>query len=246
VAEEQTSENKSAPKGGPGPSPGASPGASPGPGAEPRKELEGFRVTRAAPVEAAGPPVGVIVVAIVLVIVVAFGVIKMNSGDDPAPDGGTETSGTGGPDGTTKAPETQDVPVPDYVTDRLDFLDGEGDLETALDYAEENEALTPNRLLRAKIAAYRKELGIDAVDLTPAQLAKQAKSAMAKGDFDDAIAALDEALETDTENAHLYFLRGKAKGLGGDNLGAVGDLQSALDLEYEPADEVETLIKRFE
>jgi hypothetical protein len=236
MSEEQSGEEKPAAEGGSQPAP--------------RKELDGFRVTRAAPVQAAGPPMGLIVVVIALVVAGGLGFIKMNSGGSATDGGDTNgtdgTNGTNGTNGNGGTDATKDVPVPDYVTERLEFLDQEGNLEAALEYAEENEKLTPNRTLRAKIKSYRKELGLDVVALTPAQLAKKAKIAIGKKDFDTAIGVLDEALEEATEDATLYFLRGKAKGLSGDKLGAVGDLRSALELDYQPATEVEALLERFE
>jgi tetratricopeptide (TPR) repeat protein len=183
---------------------------------------------------------GPIVIVIVLVVAGAFGLIKM-SGDDPAP---PETGGntTTGPD----TPELKNVEVPDYVWEKLEFLDGEGNLDAALDFAEENEKLTPNAKLRQMITKYRRELGIDVVTLTPAQLQRRAVASMGKGNYGEALEDLDEAIEGDPDNATLYFLRGKCKGLEEDRLGALGDLKSALNLGYQPASDAEALLERFE
>lgn len=206
----------------------------------PRKELEGFQVTRSAPVQAAGPPIGPIIGVIVLVVAGAFGVMQMSGSSDA-------NAGTDG--GNSVVPpkvEPKDVEVPDYVWEKLEFLDSEGNLDAALDYAEENEALTPNSKLRQAIVKYRRDLGIDVVALAPAQLLRRAQASLGKGNFAEAIEDLDEAIEGEPENATLYFLRGKAKGLDEDQLGALGDLKSALDLGYEPASEAEALLERYE
>ena len=61
--------------------------------------------------------------------------------------------------------------------------------------------------------------------------------------FAAAIEDCDAAIAQDEEDATAYFLRGKAYTLDGDATNAQGDLESALDLGYEPASEVERLLK---
>jgi tetratricopeptide (TPR) repeat protein len=219
-------------------------------GAPARKELEGFQVkiNRGAPSGGGGGgggnPMVMLLVVVAVMIGVGYGAVTLlgggGSGEEAAEDEGS--SGEEAP----AQPPVEDVPVEDWVWDRLEFLESQDRYSDALDLAEEQLAVTPNAELRARIRSYKDETG-EGQDAEPLfRIIDRADALLRAGDWSGAIDAAEEAMEIDEEDPRPYRIRGQALGEQGDKLGATNDLESALELGYEPAVQIEVLLKKYE
>ncbi|RMG13887.1 MAG: hypothetical protein D6731_11285 [Planctomycetota bacterium] len=219
-------------------------GASEGPGSLPeRKELDGFKVVRTAPQQSEGGLLGPLILLVILAAGGGFAAYKFGGGDQ----GPESSAGDSSPPTSGVRQPPPDEEVPDYVWERLDFLEGEGSFEKALEVAEEANKETPNSQLRAKIARYRKELGLDKLDLTFPQALQKAQAAQRSGELEEALEYADVAVDLSPEgDAQAYFLRGRILVLLGKKEEAQEDLEEALDRGYEPAAEVEKLLDQLE
>ncbi len=208
------------------------------------KEIEGFKITRAAPVEEkSSPVVMLLVVAVLLVVAGVAWSLKQNDGSNDQADGSDPTATV-----TPKPPP--DVEVHDEVWGRLEFLEDEGRLEQALEYAEEQERETPNKDLRDKIAALREELGIGIPEETYSQALSRAQHAFANKRWEAVLSAASDAIEIaeeaeeDDNHGQAYYLRGVAKSRAGDRFDAITDLETAIEMDYS-VDECKQLIDQL-
>lgn len=219
------------PSSGPAGDPVSSRGAArPGPGSAGRPPE--FDIIRTAPTPGAGG--GSPMPLVILIVLAAIG-------------GGAFFLLRGEPETEDKAPvtiaEPKEVPPPAWLIEQLDFREGEN-LAGALALAEENLATYPSAELRARIKRYREELGLVDVEKSQAELLAEARAAAKDNDWEQVRDLADAAL-AQGDSAEAYFLRGVGNGELGNGLAAQNDLQSALDLGYQPEAEVKALIERF-
>lgn len=204
-----------------------------------RKEIEGFKVVRAAPPPDQGPPVLAFVVVILVMVGLGLGAYALSNQVPEPEDQGGET----GPKVTQPA-FPPDAEVDDYVWERLEFMESEGNLTGALEFAEEHNDLTPHSKLRTKIAELQKELGLKVKPRTLEELLSDAEKNLREELFQKAHDDADEAVELDDSSGRAYYLRGVAKGRLDDKISAITDLETAIDLGYE-ADKARALIKQY-
>ncbi len=191
--------------------------------------------TAAAPGSGGGNPMPLVLLVVVLALA-GGGFVLFNRGDDVEPAVDPTTA-----DAAESAP---DAPVPEFVWERLAYLEGEN-LDRALVYAEEQLATYPNGELRSRIARYRDELGLVEDPRSAAELVGEAYKALQVARWDDALELAELALEKEPEHATAYFVSGYAKGELGQKLAAQNDLRSALELGYRPAAEAQAHLDRF-
>ena len=209
--------------------------SSPTPGSAPEKPE--FKLTRSAPQQESSST-GLIL--LLLAICLGGGGYLLFRQEAPA-EGDPQEQGQPKAQPSEAPPEET---VPDWVWERLDFMEGEN-VERALDFAEEQLEATPNAELKERIKGYRKELGFDEVPRSVAQLLIVAQQEMTANNFEAARDLAERVLEEDPEEAKAYFIRGFCHGRLGDRLSSQNDLEQALELGFQPASKVEGLLEQL-
>jgi len=198
---------------------------------------EGFQLHRTGPIDEGSSPVVPILLALLL-IGAAVGGFVLTRGDG---EGGDREGGAG-----AEPTETVVAEVPDYILERLDFLEQQERYGDALDEAEARLDEYPGSPeLELRIDAYRAALGISSEDLAELEdMLKESRSLIAAGKYAEALDLLDAIIEGG-DDAEAYFLRGRCLGLMGRNAAAIDDLDYAAELGWDP-DQVDRLIRQYE
>lgn len=207
--------------------PGGSPPSQPNlPGGPKKDDRPDFRVIRSAPPPDSGPSLMPLVLLVVVVALGIGGYSYSQKKDDGAGADGKTTSSTDGRSSTT-TPAATGEPAPDFVMERIGFYEQEGNLERALEWAQEKLATYPNAPnLRAKITELRGKLGLDML-ANPEDALRQTTQRIAAGQHQEAVDTLTLLLGgelTEKQQARAFFLLANAQA----NLGNMEDARSAL------------------
>lgn len=217
--------------------PGARPAGAAGAGA--KKEGD-FKVIRSAPAAAEGGSATPLLIGGAVIALAIGGYFVVNrKGPDKPPPPVTSTDGTS-PSTETAGPE---VPHPDAVDERLEFLVNEGRLKDALAYAEEKLKEYPNAKLRARRDELRAKVGggaagSESTGESPEALLAQAEAALTRGNAAEALAKLDDVLGRDglpeAVAGRAYYLRALTNIRSNDLLAADSDVNNAASNNYDP------------
>lgn len=217
-------------------------GASPAAGAkgEPGSQ-NAFKLIRNQPVEESSSA-GLMMIVAGLLVVVALGAALMMR--RPAADAGQGDGKTAPP-----GPATPPVKLPEFVLGQIEFLEEQGQLKGALEKAESYKVEYPNSPeLDAKIKTLRQHLGLEegpaASPRATAQQLMVARQLAGEGRFDQALEALDKALESDPESAEAMFARGDILAAQGNKLDATGAYEAARSFGFDPA-QVDAALQRL-
>jgi tetratricopeptide (TPR) repeat protein len=227
----------------PAPAPPASAKAAGRGGPEGAPKQGAFKVIRNQPQEegsSAGVMMAIAGVLVVLALGAALLLRRPASGEDQ-PGGGEATGPT--------TPATPPTPAPDFVLEAIEFLEGEGQLKQALDKTEEYLIEYPNAPeLKAKRRSLRQRLGLEEGGAPAGQsagnLLLEARKLAGEGKLDEALEAVDRALDADSENADALFLKGEVLARQGNKLDATGAFEAARGAGYD-SKRVDDAIKRL-
>lgn len=179
-----------------------------------------------------------IMVALGMVAVVIGGLIFASGGEEENPDGPAN-----GP--AVEAPVGQ--PAPQSVFDRLDWVQDQEGVESALALAEDKYLVeypnAPN--LKKRIEEMRAAMTVGE-DVIVKELLEDARKQIGGGNLEEGMATVDQILErTDRQNGEAYFLKASALLQQGDRFGAESALEEAEILGFSPG-QVEAMRRTLE
>ena len=193
-----------------------------------------FKIVRNAPVEEGTSPLLIVLFVVVALAAGGFYFYKQQKGDPAKPN-----------NEPVPAPVVPDVEVPDFVSERLDFLEEEGNIEGANDYAEEMLETYPNKALKNRLLGYQRELGLIARPLSA--LIRDANKALFQEDYESARDLALDILDQKEDHPNGFFVRGICMAeLDSDYQAAIEDLQAAIAAGFSPKVAAERKILEYE
>jgi hypothetical protein len=204
-----------------------------------------FKLVRSAPASAEKEGMGVVPFVVVGVLAVAgVGGWFVTRGDGGVKDGKKPLAVTDRPQAATE-PSTATEPDPPavkvFMTNRLDWLEEQGQLKKALQEAEEKLREYPKAgELRRRVEELRVKNGSTGPAGTDlGQEVDLAAGLIDQGRFAEAITRLDAVLEPDPPPdaiaGRAYFFRAFARARTGQKLDAQNDVESAAAAKFDPA-----------
>lgn len=207
-------------------------------GKDKQKDFQVIR-TRPAAEEGMNPLPLVIAVAVVLVAGAGWWFTR-----NKPKDGGDTSTTPGGGAPTDPGPTVPLAPLPDFVTNQLEIIEGEGNFERALDKARGYLEHYPDHPeLKRRIAGYERRL---AGDLEPSQAGglTRAQQLLREGKATQALEVAEAVIDENPDDALAHFVAAIACGQLGDTVRGLTFAQRAKDLGHN-ATECDTLMERL-